>query len=94
MYDPDKPEHKGQEAYRDPLDGKLYIMDYIDWFIKKGEPISSDFPIVRNFRRKCSPATASNPFPARVFPTDVISSDVDGSLAVTFNDSKVSRSAP
>ncbi|KAF2183182.1 hypothetical protein K469DRAFT_739999 [Zopfia rhizophila CBS 207.26] len=88
MYNPENPAHFGLKTERDALDGKLYVMNYIDWFIKQGEPVSSDFPIVRNFRRKCSPATSFNPNPPRVFPTEVICSEVDKSiLPVVMNDS-------
>ncbi|ORY02273.1 hypothetical protein BCR34DRAFT_493253 [Clohesyomyces aquaticus] len=88
VYNPNNPLHHGARTQQDPLDGQVYIMDYIDWFIKQGEPVSSDFPIVRNFRRKCSPATSSNPNPPRVFPTDIISSDVDANmLPITMNSS-------
>ncbi|KAF2476930.1 uncharacterized protein BDR25DRAFT_208753 [Lindgomyces ingoldianus] len=80
VYNPQNPAHHGARTQLDPLDGQIYIMDYIDWFIKQGEPVSSDHPIVRNFRRKCSPATPQNPNPPRVFPTEIISSDVDKSM--------------
>jgi hypothetical protein len=34
-YDPNNPAHYGLTTARDPLDGQMYIMDYIDWFIKQ-----------------------------------------------------------
>ncbi|KAF2691612.1 hypothetical protein K458DRAFT_438019 [Lentithecium fluviatile CBS 122367] len=85
-HDPNNPAHFGLNTARDPLDGQLYVTDYIDWFIKQGEPVSSDCPIVRPFSRKCSPATPMLPNPPRVFPTDVVCSDADKSmLPGTFN---------
>ncbi|OCK81384.1 hypothetical protein K432DRAFT_434183 [Lepidopterella palustris CBS 459.81] len=80
LYNPQNPQHFGQRTERDTLDGKLYITDAIDWLIKKGEPVSINYPIVRNFRRKCSPATAYHPNPSRVFPTAVVSCDLDKEL--------------
>ncbi|PVH94915.1 hypothetical protein DM02DRAFT_538481 [Periconia macrospinosa] len=77
LYDRKNPEHFGLPTHKDPYDGKLYIMGWIDWFIKKGEPVSSDHPIVRSFTRKCSPATPADPNPQRLYPSDIICSDVD-----------------
>jgi hypothetical protein len=34
-YDANNPAYYGLNTARDPLDGQLYIMDYIDWFIKQ-----------------------------------------------------------
>lgn len=34
-HDPNNPAHHGLNTSRDPLDGQLYITDYIDWFIKQ-----------------------------------------------------------
>ncbi|KAF2267229.1 hypothetical protein CC78DRAFT_541886 [Lojkania enalia] len=80
MYNPNNPQHIGLRVEMDPFDGKQYVVDYIDWFIKKGEPVSSDYPVVKNFQRKCSPATSLMPDPPRVFPTEIISSDVDKNM--------------
>ncbi|KAF1851560.1 uncharacterized protein K460DRAFT_270005 [Cucurbitaria berberidis CBS 394.84] len=79
LHDPSNPAHFALPTQLDEMDGKLYIVDYIDWFIKQGEPVSSDFPIVRSFNRKCPPASTSNPDPLRIFPTDIIYSEVDRS---------------
>ena len=38
MYNPQNPEHYGLPTELDPLDGKLYVKDYIDWFIKQVSP--------------------------------------------------------
>ena len=35
LYDPQNQNHVGLRTSRDPLDGKLYIMDHIDWFIEQ-----------------------------------------------------------
>jgi hypothetical protein len=39
--------------------------------------VSIDYPIVRTFTRKCPPASPYNPNPQRVFPTAVISCELD-----------------
>ncbi|KAF2473532.1 uncharacterized protein BDR25DRAFT_386320 [Lindgomyces ingoldianus] len=84
IYNPQNPFHQGARTNYDPLDGHTYISNYIDWFIKQGEPVSNNQPIVRGFRRKCSPATSTNPNPPRVFPTEIVCSDVDkASLPIT-----------
>ncbi|KAH7394392.1 hypothetical protein BKA66DRAFT_411060 [Pyrenochaeta sp. MPI-SDFR-AT-0127] len=79
LHDAQNPAHYGLRTEVDPLDGKLYVVDCVDWFIKQGEAVSSDFPIVRNFNRKCPPASITNPNPPRIFPTEVICTEVDKS---------------
>ncbi|KAL8726553.1 MAG: hypothetical protein Q9181_006007 [Wetmoreana brouardii] len=54
-YDPEK--HLGMELERDPLDGKMYAIDVIHWFVKKGDPVSEDNRVSYNFKRKLSPDT-------------------------------------
>lgn len=76
-YDPQNRAHIGLKTEIDAYDGKLYVMDYIDWLIKKGEPVSIDQPKVASFNRKCQPATSYVPHPPRVFPTAIICSEVD-----------------
>ncbi|KAF4629765.1 hypothetical protein G7Y89_g8382 [Cudoniella acicularis] len=77
LYDPKNPQHFGQKKRMDPMDGKLYVTDWINWFIKQGEPVSIDQPKVRQFSRKCPPATRSSPDPPRIFPTAVVTSDLE-----------------
>ncbi|KAH8716796.1 hypothetical protein GQ44DRAFT_557001, partial [Phaeosphaeriaceae sp. PMI808] len=79
VHDLQNPAHFGLRTEKDPLDGKLYVVNCIDWFIKKGEPVSSDHPIVRTFNRKCPPASAAIPNPIRIFPTEVVCTEVDKS---------------
>ncbi|KAI4610560.1 uncharacterized protein J4E87_010736 [Alternaria ethzedia] len=79
LYDPFNLAHFGLRTEVDPLDKKEYVMDCIDWFIKQGEPVSSDFPIVKSFQRKCPPASSKNPNPPRIYPTEVIYTEVDKS---------------
>ncbi|KAI4648335.1 hypothetical protein J4E93_004747 [Alternaria ventricosa] len=79
LYDPFNLAHFGLRTEIDPLDKKEYVMDCIDWFIKQGEPVSSDFPIVKNFQRKCPPASSKYPNPPRIYPTEVICTEVDKS---------------
>jgi molecular chaperone DnaK (HSP70) len=35
LHNPENPQHFGLRTERDALDGKLYVMDCIDWFIKQ-----------------------------------------------------------
>ncbi|KAF2448452.1 actin-like ATPase domain-containing protein [Karstenula rhodostoma CBS 690.94] len=72
MYDKKNPEHEGKQLVRDPLNGKMYIMQAIAWFVKKGEPVSVDTPIVHNFIKKVTPGD-----PRRAFPTSVIECKLD-----------------
>jgi hypothetical protein len=67
LYDKKNPEHQGKQLMRDDHNGKLYIMQAIAWFVKKGEPVSVDKPIVHNFVKKISPGD-----PRRAFPTSVV----------------------
>lgn len=39
-YDAQNPAHIGLKTETDPYDGKLYVMDYIDWLIKKVSHVS------------------------------------------------------
>ena len=34
-YDPNKPSHIGQRVKPDPRDGKKYVEEQIDWFVKQ-----------------------------------------------------------
>jgi hypothetical protein len=72
LYDKKNLDHQGKRLVRDELNGKLYIMDAIAWFVKRGEAVSVDTPIVHNFIRKIAPGD-----PRRAFPTSVIESHVD-----------------
>lgn len=72
-YDRKNPDHEGKELVRDPMNGKLYIVQSIAWFVRKGEPVSVDQPIVHRFVKKVSPGD-----PRRAFPTSVIQSDLSG----------------
>lgn len=55
------------------MNGKMYIMAAIAWFVRKGEPVSVDKPIVHCFVKKVAPGD-----PRRAFPTSVVMSDVEG----------------
>jgi hypothetical protein len=35
LYDPSNPQHFGEQTQMDPLDNKLYVVNYISWFIKQ-----------------------------------------------------------
>ncbi|KAF2125577.1 hypothetical protein P153DRAFT_400379 [Dothidotthia symphoricarpi CBS 119687] len=72
MYDKQNPEHRGLQAVRDPLNGRLYLTHAIAWFVKKGEPVSIDSPIVHRFVKNIDHGD-----PRRAFPTSVIESDLD-----------------
>lgn len=73
-YDKKNPGHEGKELVRDPMNGKMYIVQSIAWFVRKGEPVSVDQPITHTFVKKISPGD-----PRNAFPTSVIES----SLAAT-----------
>ncbi|KAF2177496.1 hypothetical protein K469DRAFT_358573 [Zopfia rhizophila CBS 207.26] len=75
LYDKKNPEHVGKALTRDPMNNKLYITQAIAWFVKKGEPVSVDKPIVHNFVKKMPPGD-----PRRAFPTSIVTSDVEGSM--------------
>jgi hypothetical protein len=52
--------------------------------------VSSDYPVIREFSRKCPPATSAMPDPPRIFPTDVICSEADADmLPYTMNSSRL-----
>ncbi|PSN75303.1 hypothetical protein BS50DRAFT_567996 [Corynespora cassiicola Philippines] len=72
LWDKRNPEHAGKDVVRDPMNGKMYIMQAIAWFVRKGEPVSVDKPIVHSFVKKLSPGD-----PRRAFPTSVIESALD-----------------
>ncbi|KAF2101542.1 hypothetical protein NA57DRAFT_35192 [Rhizodiscina lignyota] len=59
----------------DPLNNKYYLDEAIAWFIKKGEPINVDVPIVHRFSRKMLPGdiTMSS-------TTSIISTNLDKNL--------------
>jgi hypothetical protein len=80
LYNPKDPDHFGRTPVRDSFDGKLYILECISWFVKQGEPVSIDHPIVKKFTRKCPPASPFNLDPPRVFETDIVTSDLDKEL--------------
>jgi hypothetical protein len=72
QYNKKNPEHIGKPTMKDPINNKLYITQAVAWFIKKGEPVAVDQPIIHNFVRKISPGD-----PRRAFPTSIITSDMD-----------------
>ncbi|KAH8591554.1 hypothetical protein B0O99DRAFT_675246 [Bisporella sp. PMI_857] len=71
-YNSNNPQHFGQKTHRDAVDGKVYVADVIDWFIKQGEAVSVDYPIVRPFRQR---VTFGNPY--RVFTAAIITSQLE-----------------
>ncbi|KAF2746172.1 hypothetical protein M011DRAFT_469029 [Sporormia fimetaria CBS 119925] len=75
LYDKKNPEHQNKQLVRDPMNGKLYIMQAIAWFVKKGEPVSVDKPIIHNFVKKISPGD-----PRKAFPTIVIESNMEAPM--------------
>jgi hypothetical protein len=71
-YDKTNPDHQGKQTARDPMNGKMYIVQSIAWFVRKGEPVSVDQPIVHSFVKKVSPGD-----PRRAFPTSVVESNLE-----------------
>jgi hypothetical protein len=43
--------HRDQTPIKSPLDGKYYVTNQIDWFIRKGELVTEDIPITRQCSR-------------------------------------------
>jgi hypothetical protein len=43
-YDKKNPDHEGKALVRDPMNGKMYIVQSIAWFVRKGQPVSVDQP--------------------------------------------------
>lgn len=68
----DEKRHVGRATSKDELNGKLYVTKSIEWFIKQGEPVSSETPIIRPFTRKILPED-----PRMTFPTQVVVSHVE-----------------
>lgn len=68
----DEKRHVGRATAKDDLNGKLYVTKSIEWFIKQGQPVSSETPIIRNFTRKILPGD-----PRKTFPTQVVVSHVE-----------------
>ena len=84
QYDKRNPDHANKQLVKDPLNGKMYLMQAIAWFVKKGELVSVDKPIVRNFIKKVTPGD-----PKRTFPTNVIECGLDAPyLPDQFNQSE------
>ncbi|EON62947.1 hypothetical protein W97_02173 [Coniosporium apollinis CBS 100218] len=71
-YNKKNPDHIGKKTERDSENGKLYITKAVAWFIKKGEPVSVDKPIVHSFSRRITPGD-----PRRAFPTNIVVSHID-----------------
>jgi len=90
-FNPQNPEHFGRSPVKDAFDGKLYILECISWFIKEGEPVSIDHPIIKKFTRKCPPASQFNPDPPRVFQTDIVTSNLDKDLLPLVMNSSCSK---
>ncbi|KAL9074642.1 MAG: hypothetical protein Q9157_004316 [Trypethelium eluteriae] len=67
LYDKHKPSHVGREIRKDSRDGKTYVLRSVEWFVKKGEPVSIDRPIEHDFMRKVDLEDS-----IRVFPTEVV----------------------
>ncbi|KAF1998144.1 hypothetical protein P154DRAFT_263300 [Amniculicola lignicola CBS 123094] len=72
LYDKKNPEHQGKELTKDPLNGKYYICQAIAWFVRKGEPVSTDRPIVHSFVKKLGSGD-----PRKAFPTSVVECTLD-----------------
>ena len=55
LYDQRNPSHAGRQVIRDQYNGKMYLINAIEWFIYKGQPVNSDTPVTRPFTRKTGP---------------------------------------
>ncbi|KAF2728383.1 hypothetical protein EJ04DRAFT_546806 [Polyplosphaeria fusca] len=72
LYNPADPTHAGKELVRDPMNGKMYVSNAIAWFVRKGEPITVDRPIIHNFIKKVGAGD-----PRRAFPTSVVECNLE-----------------
>lgn len=72
VYDKKNPDHVGKQVAKDPMNGKLYLVQSIAWFVRKGEPVSVDKPIIHEFIKRVAPGD-----PRRAFPTSVIECNLD-----------------
>ncbi|KAI9771495.1 MAG: hypothetical protein M1840_002115 [Geoglossum simile] len=67
-----KDKHLGQRTWKDPLDKKLYVPEQIDWFIKQGQPVSTEKPIEHTFTRKIDPSRPRVTWTSRLIESDVL----------------------
>ncbi|KAI9763868.1 MAG: hypothetical protein M1840_009052 [Geoglossum simile] len=67
----DRARHMGLPTWTDPLDRRLYVPNQIDWFVKKGEPVSTDHPIKHPFTRKIDPNGPRETWKSRLVTSDV-----------------------
>jgi hypothetical protein len=74
-YDKTNPDHEGKRLESDPMNGKLYVVQSVAWFVKRGEPVSVDQPIVHRFVKKVSPGD-----PRNAFPTSVVESKLESAM--------------
>ncbi|KAF1928220.1 uncharacterized protein M421DRAFT_5288 [Didymella exigua CBS 183.55] len=87
-YDKRNPDHLGKKLVKDTLKGRMYVTQAIAWFVKKGEPVSVDSPIVHRFLKNVSAGDPRRAFPTSVI-TSVIPSDLEASqLTEQMNDRK------
>ncbi|KAF2841345.1 hypothetical protein M501DRAFT_1029446 [Patellaria atrata CBS 101060] len=71
-YDKNNPDHANVPTQKDSMTGKLYVANAIAWFIRKGDPVSSDTPIIHEFTRKVAPSD-----PRKGFPTSIVCTQID-----------------
>ncbi|CAJ2506693.1 Uu.00g078790.m01.CDS01 [Anthostomella pinea] len=64
--------HFNENVKKDPFDGELYAMGQIDWLIRKGDPISTNTPIVSAFTKKVDPRDSD-----RTWDSIIMISDLD-----------------
>jgi hypothetical protein len=52
LHDPNNPAHMGLKTEVDPLDKKVYVLEYIDWFIKQVQtPMVERMTLITGFNR-------------------------------------------
>jgi hypothetical protein len=74
-YDKTNPDHEGKRLEPDLMNGKLYVVQSVAWFVKRGEPVSVDQPVVHRFIKKVSPGD-----PRNAFPTSVVESSLESAM--------------
>ncbi|KAF2760339.1 hypothetical protein EJ05DRAFT_280146 [Pseudovirgaria hyperparasitica] len=52
LYNPNYAAHANIPSEIDPLNGKEYVVNVVEWYIKKGEPIDADAPMMKQYKRR------------------------------------------
>lgn len=72
VYDAKNPDHRDRTPYRDKQTGKWYVDESVKWFIRKGQPVSSDEPVTHDFSYSSLPGDKD-----RIYATEVVNSSLE-----------------